>query len=250
MSLATIIKQVDQLVKEREFFETITLARTNKDLYGIFDKLFKLYKEASTDINCFKEILKYMKAELIKRNIKLQSNTPAITVFVRYIFNSDRKRAYNYSRTLLAALKEKTESETMEQFIERKGGVEECRKNYVKTIETIENDLKLVKAIDAIKYELSTMSPVQTIEMPDASVVLNDECAYAFVLARVGINKELHVLRTVPKTTKFMEAIAFKELAKSLLADEAQAETKKKEEDLDLASDKAVATITINALGI
>jgi hypothetical protein len=44
--------------------------------------------------------------------------------------------------------------------------------------------------------------------------------------------------------------IAFKELAKSLLADEAQAETKKKEEDLDLASDKAVATITINALGI
>jgi len=241
----SVIKRADALVKEREQYETVTLARSNKELYGILGKVHGLYLEASKDIDCLKQTLSQMKAALAVRSIKVQVNSPAITVFVRYVFNSDRKRAYNYTRTLMAAIKANVKPEALADFVEGKGGVEECKKDFSKSLETIAKEQALASAIDAIKAELETMDPTEEVQMPDSSVHLSDDCNYAFVIARIGSGKKLELLRTVPTTTKALESSAIKELAKALLEDENSAEEDSKVDKKDMASSKALSTMTL-----
>ena len=244
-TLDSIIQRVNELVKEREQFETVTLARSNKELYGILGKVQSLFLDASKDANCLKESLKHLKAILQSRGIKVQINSPAITVFVRYVFNSDRKRAYNYTRTLMAAIKAKVPPDNLADFIEGKGGVEECKKDYSKSLETLQKEQALASAIDVIKVELETMDPEEVVQLPDASVHLSDDCDYAFVIARIGVHNKLELLRTIPTTTKAMESSAFKELAKALVADEEKSKQANKVNKKDLAAEEALSTMSV-----
>jgi len=244
----SVIKRADALVKEREQYETVTLARSNKELYGILGKVHSLYLDASKDIDCLKQTLSQMKAALALRSIKVQVNSPAITVFVRYVFNSDRKRAYNYTRTLMAAIKANVKPEVLADFVEGKGGVEECKKEFSKSLETIAKEQALVSAVDTVKAELETMDAVEEVQMPDSSVYLSDDCNYAFVIARVGSGKKLELLRTIPTTTKAMESSAIKELAKALIEDEKNTEEDTKVDKKDMASSKALSTMTLKQI--
>ena len=244
-TLDSIIQRVNELVKEREQFQTVTLARSNKELYGILGKVQSLFLDASKDANCLKESLKHLKAILHSRGIKVQVNSPAITVFVRYVFNSDRKRAYNYTRTLMAAIKANILPEDLPDFITSKGGVEECKKEYSKSLETLQKEQALTSAIDVIKVELETMDPVEILDLPDASVHLSDDCEYAFTISRIIGENQLGILRTIPTTTKAMESSAFKELAKALIEDEKNAKEIAKADKKDVATSIALSTMTI-----
>ena len=244
-TLDSIIKRVDDLVKEREKFEAITLARSNQELYGILGKVQSLFLDASKDAACLKESLEHLKSILRSRGIKVQVNSPAITVFVRYVFNSDRKRAYNYTRTLMAAIKANVLPENLADFIEGKGGVEECKKDYSKSIDTLAKEQALASAVDVIKVELETMDPEEIVSIGDTSVHLSDDCDYAFVIARPGPDNTLELLRTIPTTTKAMESSAIKELAKALLEDEKRAQEGDKADKKDRASTAALSTMTI-----
>jgi len=244
-TLDSIIKRVNELVKERELFESVTQARSNKELGLLLQKVLTLFKDASKDATCLKECLKHLKAILHSRGIKVQVNSPAITVFVRYVFNSDRKRAYNYTRTLMAAIKANILPEDLPDFITSKGGVEECKKEYSKSLETLQKEQALTSAIDVIKVELETMDPVEILDLPDASVHLSDDCEYAFTISRIIGENQLGILRTIPTTTKAMESSAFKELAKALIEDEKNAKEIAKADKKDVATSIALSTMTI-----
>ena len=112
-----VIKQADKLFSEREHFETKILARTNEALYKLLADVYALYENATLSEKCMKESIASMRSELKKRGIVTQANTPRITVFVRYVFNSDRKRSYNYTQTLLAAIAEEIEPKNLPEFI-------------------------------------------------------------------------------------------------------------------------------------
>lgn len=243
-----VIKRANELVAAREMFETTTLARSNKELYDILGQVHDLFISACTSTDCLKETVKAMKLALSKRNVKVQSNSPALTVFVRYVFNSDRKRAYNYTRTLMAAIKDKKANETLAEFIESKGGVEECKKNFAKKPETLAKEIALKDAIADSFMTLEGLTPKETVLLPNSSVHLNDGCTYAFVLARQNANNELELLRTVPTTTKAMENTALKEVAKDLLKQREAANDSSKEKDKLKASAVAVASMSIKEL--
>ena len=247
-TLDSIIKRVNELVKEREKFETVTLARSNKELYGILGKVQSLFLDASKDAKCLKESLEHLKEALSSRGIKVQINSPAITVFVRYVFNSDRKRAYNYTRTLMAAIKANILPDNLAEFIEGKGGVEECKKDYSKSLEALQKEQALTSAIDVIKVELETMDPVEILDLPDASVYLSDDCEYAFTISRIIGENQLGILRTIPTTTKAMESSAFKELAKALIEDEKNAKESTKVDNKDVATSIALSTMTLGQI--
>lgn len=248
LSTATVIKRANELVKVREKFETETLARSNKELYGILGDVYKLFVDASADLSCLKDTVKQMKAELSKRNIKVQSNSPALTVFVRYVFNSDRKRAYNYTRTLMAAIQANAPYSKIADFIESKGGVEECKKNFVKKPETLAKELALKEATVEVAATLETMNAAESVQLPNTTVHLSDSCKFAFVIARQLADNKFELLRAIPSTTKVMENSALKALAQDLLkqrevAKEA-AKTKKKEK----ATTVAASTMSVKEL--
>lgn len=245
LSANEAMKRANELVIAREKFEKETLSRSNNELYGILGQVYDLYTTLSADIKRLKEVVVAMKAGLAARGIKVQSNSPAITVFVRFVFNSDRKRAYNYTRTLMAAIQAKTPLNKFPDFIESKGGVEECKKNFIKKAETVAKELAISDAIAEMSSTLETMSSEEVVQMSASSVYLSDGCNFVYVVARQTANGKLELLRVVPKTTKALESAAIKELAKDLIENRTNSNKSNKKE---AATAKAVASMSVKQL--
>jgi hypothetical protein len=243
MQSTKIVEGLKKLFSAREKYETETLARSNKELYGILGETHDLFKAAEKD-NCLPETVKQLRTELDKRGVRVQSNTPALTVFVRYVFNSDRKRAYNYTRTLMAVIAHKSDSETLAEYVERNHGVEECKRQINKKPETIKKEADLKAAEQDVLEILDEMLAVETVKIPKSSVDLSDG-SYAFLLARTSIGGTFEVLRAVPKTTRAMENAAIRELAKHLLIEREESAKKAKVTKTVRATAKALSTMSV-----
>lgn len=243
LNAVSIIKEADTLAVQRETFEKEELARSNKALYAILTRIYTLFNKAVQE-KCMKDTVKLMKEQLKKRNVKVQVNTPALTVFVRYVFNSDRKRAYNYTSTLMAAIAENIAPEKLADFIEGKNGVEECKKAYKMKDETKQRIESIATAGANVVEVLSTMQAAATVTLSNASVDFSDGADFAFIVARNIGEGEFELLRVVPKTTKAMQNAAVKELAKEVLAQAAKAEEDAKNKMVKTATEKAVKGLT------
>jgi len=114
--------ELDALVKERETFEREEYARSNQCLYEILTKVYRAYTQAKTSDSVLKDTVKQMKAVLQQSGERVQVNTLAINLFVRYVFRTSRQRAHNYSRTLQAAFAKGIAPEALPQFIADGGG--------------------------------------------------------------------------------------------------------------------------------
>jgi len=242
-----VVERADELCVAREKFETETLARSNKELYGILSEVYGLFKRAVAD-ECLKETVAAMKTALTARGIRVQVNTPALTLFVRYVFNSDRKRAYNYASTLMAAAQADVEPADLAEFIESKNGVEECKKEFRKKEETVKKEAAVAGAVVSVLEDLRTMQAQEVVTLADTDVELAEGTQFAFVVARVAGNGTLELLQVVSKTTVGMENAAIKELAKQHIAKKA-AEVKAELLTRDkAATSAAAASLTLREL--
>lgn len=244
--VAEVIKQANALSAEREKFEQEELARTNKALYAILTKVYALFKQAFDD-KCLKDAVKKMQEQLAKRGVKVQKNTPALTVFVRYVFNSDRKRAYNYTSTLMAAIQAEVQPTNLAAFIEGKNGVEECKKEFRKSDERKAKEQALEAATQEVYEHLEIIDAKQTVTLANESVDLSDDVNYAFIVARVMGNGEYGLLRVVPRSSKGMFSTAVKELAKQLVERKEAAITDAKKQTVKKQTKKTVETMTAKA---
>lgn len=256
LSADTVLVRADALFKERERFEGAELARSNKALYKLLMQVYELFEAAREDVKCLKAAVKTMSDKLKERGVKIQSNTPALTVFVRYVFNSDRKRAYAYTQTLMAAIQQEVKPAGLATFIESQNGVEECRKQLIKKDETVTKEAELKAAGADVSDELKSMRAVTTVSLPAARVSFCDGAEFAFIVARSLGNGEFELLRAVPRSTKAMHTSAVKELAKDLIVQRAAADEKAKAEAADQsvkdaakgANRKVKATATLKEL--
>lgn len=212
----SVVRKADELCVAREKFETETLARSNKELYSILSRVYSLFQDAVRE-NCLKDVVLEMKDKLAARNVRVQKNTNAITVFVRYVFNSDRKRAYNYTSTLMAALQAEIEPDALAAFIESKNGVEECKKVFRKKEETVQKEVALADAEIRVCKALRSMKAQKVVKLAGANAELADGTDFVFVIARKNENGDLELLQTVSKTTLSMQNAAVRELAKFTL---------------------------------
>ena len=242
----TAVKVVDaanKLSGLREQFEKQELARSNKALYGILTNVYELFYKAVED-GCIKESVNEMRKQLKLRGIKVQTNSPALTVFVRYIFNSDRKRAYNYASTLMAAAQAEVKPEHLTTFIEGKNGVEECKKEYKMKEETkLRKEAIKTASIDVLDA-VNNMPASERITLANASVDLSDGTHFAFILARSVGNGEFDVLKVIPKTSKAMQSAAVKELAKDFIDCAEKAAKASLDASVKEATERAVKTMT------
>jgi hypothetical protein len=212
-SAAKIMGKVEALCSVREKYETETLARSNKELYSILSDVYKLFLQAVRE-DCLKAAVTQMRAVLVKRGMRVQKNTNALTLFVRYVFNNDRKRAYNYASTLQAALQAEVDADVLAEFIESKNGVEECKREFRKSDETKSKEAQLADARVCVVDELSGMKAQQVVKLAGARAELADGTRFVFVVARANADGTLELLRVVNKTTVAMQNAAVKELAK------------------------------------
>ena len=238
-----VVDQANMLSIQRESFEKEEYARSNKALYAILSSIYTLFKNAVED-QCIVEAVKAMRVQLKARGVKVQSNSPALTVFVRFVFNSDRKRAYNYASTLMAAVQAEIEPSKLADFIEGKNGVEECKKQYKMKEETQQRVQAVATASIEVVSALKSMPCISSITLPNSNVEFSDGAEFAFIVARSIGKGKFELLRVVPKSTKTMQSVAVKELAKQLIDQAAKVAADAKSKKVKTTTAKAVVSMT------
>ena len=104
-------------------------------LYGLLADCLKLYDEHFVNAHDAerKKLRLDLAAALNERRIKVQSNTTMLTMFIRYVFNSDRKRASRYVSVLTAAKSHGVTHDGLANWLRDNGGIEEVRRQIKKS---------------------------------------------------------------------------------------------------------------------
>jgi len=244
VKVSSLMVELDALVKERETFEREEYARSNQRLYEILTKVYRAYTQAKTSDSVLKDTVKQMKAVLQQSGERVQVNTLAINLFVRYVFRTSRQRAHNYSRTLQAAFAKSIAPDALPQFIADGGGVEECKKEFVKSPKTVEREAKIASAIELVKEQLTGDNiNLAEISVPADWVAKTHGEELTFLVGKADKTGKVRVTSVVPVFSKGMATWAKKQLALFLAdqqaASQKQAKVKRKDAAITAASKQA-----------
>ena len=241
---ANIIATADYIAKQRIDFETNEYASSNKRLYEILAQVLDMYEQASTSKALLADTVKQMKQVLVAKNVRVQTNTLALTLFVRYVFGTDRQRSMNYSRTLQAALQQGITSKQLAQFIEDCGGVEACKKQFTKSAVVVAKETNIASNMTLVDETLATAlnSPLATFKVPNSFVAETYDKDFVFVIGKADKQGNIKALGAVPAYSAGMTKWAKQQLAlffsKQQVINKKNANAKRK--DTALANAKTV----------
>jgi len=242
---ANIIGELKKLTKERKEFEENEFARSNKRLYEILAQAYGQYILAATTTKLFKETVKEIKTILVSEGSRVQSNTLAINLFVRFVFRSDRQRAHNYSRTLQAAYAKGIKPENLAQYIEDMGGVEVCKKDVTKSDKVKAKELTIAQTMPFVEEFIAGDALAPLAQLSVSRELVADSCneEMTFLIGKADKNGKLQVLSVVPGFSKGAANWAKKQLAIYFAEHQALAEKTVKRNRKDTTVANAVAKV-------
>ena len=245
MSAQAIVAQADALVKQRKDFEQNEYARSNQRLYGILAEVLAMYEQARVSKATLAEAVKQMKANLEASKVRVQTNTLALTLFVRYVFGTDRQRSLNYSRTFQAAIQQGITSKQLAQFIEDCGGVESCKKQFTKSAVVVAKETSIAKNLSLVDDALAIAieSPIATFKVAESLVAKTYDKGYVFVIGKADKKGNIKALNVVPAYSAGMTKWAREQLALFLAEQQAVADKQAKGNRKDSALEKAKSAV-------
>ncbi len=212
------IEKLDYLAKERKVWESTDYKKANEGLYRLLAECLDLYLNkfvhASNDDK--KTLRQEIAARLIADGIRVQSNTTILTMMIRFVFASDRKRAHGYTYVLKAALSYDKNAKDLPQFIKDQGGIEEIKRRMVQSEKAITNKAEREKALLEVKADLE-----KNANYPLANVSIDlagNKETFAVLVTRSnaqGTSDVVAILKNAEE--KFVESI-LKKIAKDRLA--------------------------------
>jgi len=152
---STAIVELDKLAQACATFESTELARTNQILYGLLAQVYKQYSLVAADKKVLSDVVKALVVILKTRGQRVQNNTSALSLFVRYVFNSDRQRIFNYTRAIQAAKSSKVGADDFVAFVNAAGGIEECKAQVPASADQQLKQEKLAQAMPLVDEVLS-----------------------------------------------------------------------------------------------
>ncbi|WP_108646667.1 hypothetical protein [Polynucleobacter rarus] len=215
VSATTIVNKADTLVKQRESFEQNEYARSNQRLYELLAEVLEMYEQASSNKTVLAETVKQMKHKLEADKVRVQTNTLALTLFVRYVFRTDRQRSMNYSRTLQAAIQQEISAKQLAQFIEDCGGVESCKKQFTKSETVVAKETTIASNMDVVEETLANAveNPLATFKVAESFVADTYNKDFVFVIGKADKQGNIKALGTVPAYSAVMTKWAKQQLA-------------------------------------
>jgi hypothetical protein len=227
LSAQSIVEKADALVKQRESFEQNEYARSNQRLYEILAQVLDMYEQASSSKTTLAETVKQFKAKLEASKVRVQTNTLALTLFVRYVFRTDRQRSMNYSRTLQAAIQQGISAKQLAQFVEDCGGVEQCKKRFTKSADVVAKETNIANNMALVDDTLANLAdnPLATFKVPNSVVANTYDKDFVFVIGKADKQGNIKALGAVPAYSAGMTKWAKQQLA--LFISNQQAITKK-----------------------
>lgn len=209
------INHLDQLSVIRDEFENKTLRGSNKELYKILSDVYSLFIEIDSNKSKY-DILK-LKIALKDRGFKIQNNTPVLTLLIRYVFNSDRTRSYNYNRVISSAIQANVSPENLPKFIEEQGGIEECKKTFVRKSSSLEKEEKINTRIQDVLDNIDNFESLSNIELGNTKIKLDDDCKLIITVGRLSSDeKSIELFKVIDSMNKSLENKILKIISKDL----------------------------------
>jgi hypothetical protein len=172
---ATAVAHAADVIAKLETFSTLRInweggeyKTANQRLYEILGQCHKTYKEDFLDVedeDSRRHLRKQIEDTLRSQGVGMQSRTETLTLFVKMVFKSDRKRTHAYAYAIKAAIAAQIPHTQLAAFIEAEGGIEEIRLNAPTSEKAKANQKKRADSVSQIKQEieLAKVNPLATV---------------------------------------------------------------------------------------
>lgn len=202
------VQTLDDLSAKRDAWEQGAFKKANEELYVLLAETLDVFLTCEDFVTTTKTkahgktYASALRSELSERlkamGVKVQQNSSTLTMLVRFVFKSDRKRAQGYSQVLGAAIQDGIEPADLPNYISNAGGVEQIKRRMVLSAAALEKRAQIATATTGAKTEMerAELSPL-------ASVQLVSEGQYAVLLAKPradGFTDIIGVLSEVEQT--------------------------------------------------
>ncbi len=221
------VQTLDALRKRRETWEATDYKKANDGLYALLADTHAIYNDrflkASNDER--KQLRADLAARLVADGIKVQKNTVTLTMLVRYVFGSDRKRAHGYAYVLKAAVSHGVVPGNLATYIAEQGGIEEIKRKMVVSEKALErrSEIDKAKAEVIAALEAADKKPLAKVKLAGL------QGKYAILLAKPGVDGETAVIGTLSDVDDALYNALVNKLAKVKAAANEQAAIVNKE---------------------
>jgi len=235
----TLISQLDGLVSKRKQWETTDYKKANEGLYSLLASCLEVFKSKFVDADDSdkKTLRSDLTARLTAEGVRVQRNTTTLTMFVRFVFGSDRKRAHGYTYVLKAAISYDITAANLPGWVVEQGGIEEVRKRMIvsEAAQQRQADLSVAQAQVKASIEQAVVTPLAKLPMSGISG------EYALLLAKPSPDGMLSIVGAISDiNTAFYNACLIKMARSKALANAESKALSKEASDL-LASSSIAA---------
>lgn len=233
------VQQLDALFKTRENWEATDFKKANEGLYSLLSQCQDVY--VSMFINATDDQRRAVRSELTSKlsaaGVKVQKNTSSLMMLVRFVFNSDRKRAHGYTTVLVAAIGDGVSPADLPAYILAAGGVEEIKRRKVKSADAIakQQKMEIAKADVMLEVEVAAAtSPLATVQIEGVTGT------FALLLVKPSLNGSAAVVGALSELPESMVTALIARMAKVRVNEQQQAE-------LTNTADKDILAAALNA---
>ena len=241
------LSRIEELCNARVSYEQGELARSNKRLYEILADVQRLYEQAAASKGALKDTVMVLKQRLEEKGARIQSNTNALALFVRYVFNSERQATYIYTRAIQFAIAEGIHADNLADFILQAGGIDGCKKQAKPSAKLEVKKLIIEKTMPLVNELLDgqTTPSMGELSVHPRLVEKTYQNGFTFLIGKADKSGKVNVLSVVPAQSEAMLSWAKKELALFMFeqhqADDQQPKVNHKDEAIEAAVNAAIA---------
>ena len=191
-----IVSTLDALSNVRDEWQQNEYKSATDSLYLILAKTYAAYEEFF--INVSDEERKQLRNEIASKlkssGVKVQINSTTLSLLIRYVFKSDRKRVLRYRYVLEAAKSHKIVSNELVQWLHNSGGIDAVFRSQSMSEKTAEKRQQMTSAVADIENLIATRT-----ESPLARVTIDNQAAVkrSILICEPSVSGEFKVVCVV-----------------------------------------------------
>jgi len=217
----SLVAELDGLSANCIHWEKTSFKKANEELYGLLARCQAIFETRFQNANDHERaaLRKEVLARLQAKGIRVVKQSATLTMFIRLLFNSDRKRANSYAYVLTAAITHGVGSAELAQWITQAGGLEEVKRRHLVKPETAQRQAELAQTRQRLESEIA-----QARDAPLAQVALKGlEGDYVLLLARPNQDGQgAAVVGVLPDASESLRKGLLQQLAKQRVAQAAE----------------------------
>jgi hypothetical protein len=217
----SLVAELDGLSANCISWEKTSFKTANEELYALLARCLAIFESRFQNASDQERaaLRKEVLARLQGKGIRVVKQSATLTMFIRLLFNSDRKRANSYAYVLTAAMTHGVRSAELAQWITQTGGIEEVKRRHLVKPETAQRQAELAQTRHRLESEIA-----QAHDAPLAQVALNGlEGDYVLLLARPNQDGQgARVVGVLPDASESLRKGLLQQLAKQRVAQAAE----------------------------